>query len=109
MSAIVPKLKNYTGKDLGQAFRTFYTKEKKRITTALTAIGCKDVTMSRQFYFISGFFTAPSGQLYYFSISDVRYFPYKQILYRTAKNYSDYTGGSNQYVDKDNISAMHLK
>jgi hypothetical protein len=109
MFAIVPKFKNYTGKDLGQSFKTFYTKEKKRITEALMAMGCKDVTMSRQFYYISGYFTAPSGQLYYFSISDVRFFPYKQILYRTAKDYTDSTGGYNQYVDKDNISVMYLK
>jgi hypothetical protein len=105
----LPKPKHYTGSDLGQDFRSFFTREKNRITKALTALGCKDVIMYRNFYYFSGFFTAPSGQLYYFSISDVRHFSYKQMLYRTAQHYKDFTGGTNQYVDKDKLSELRLK
>jgi hypothetical protein len=101
-------MKHHTGNDLGEDFRKFFTKEKKRITNELTKLGCTNVQMSRQFYYFYGFFTAPSGQIYYFSCSDVRHFGYKQLLYRTAKNYTDYSGGSNQYIDKDNIQNISL-
>ena len=99
---------HYTGADLGKDFRSFFTKEKNRITKALTALGCTNIEMSRQFYYYYGFFTSKSGQMYYFSCSDVRHFPYKQILYRTAKSYKDYTGGSNQYINKDELNTLRL-
>ena len=104
----LPKPKHYTGSDLGQDFRSFFTREKNRITKALTALGCKDVIMSRNFYYYFGFFTAPSGQLYQFFCSDVRHFPYKEITYRTAKHYKDFTGGHNQRIDKDRLSELRL-
>ena len=83
------KTTHYTGSDLGQDFRTFFTKEKKRISNFLTAKGCKDIVMYRGFYYFSGFFTTASGQIYYFSISDVRHFSYEKIMYRTATSYKD--------------------
>ena len=101
-------MKHYTGSDLGQDFRSFFTKQKNRITKTLTAMGCTNVEMSRQFYYFYGFFTSPSGQTYYFSCSDVRHFGYNQLLYRTAKDRKDYTGGGNQYVNVDEINKMRL-
>jgi hypothetical protein len=101
-------MKHYTGSDLGQDFRTFFSQEQKRIKKTLTAMGCTDIQMSRQFYYYYGFFTAPSGQMYYFSISDVRHFNDGRMLYRTAKSYQDYTGGGNQYVDRDLLQSMKL-
>jgi hypothetical protein len=63
------------------------------------------------FYFFSGFFTAPSGQVYYFSCSDIRHWGYDKLLIRTAKNYTDYTGGSNQYVgiSKEDLMNFNLQ
>lgn len=101
-------MKNYTGKDLGNEFRSFYLSEKRRITKALTEMGCTDIQMSRQFYYFYGFFTAKSGQKYYFSCSDIRHFPYNNLLYRTVTSYDDYTGGMNQYVSKRFIKDMKL-
>jgi len=101
--------KNYTGSDLGDDFKKFFTAEKKRITKALKDLNCTDIVMSRQFYFFYGFFTSPSGQKYYFSASDVRHFDYKNLLYRTAKSYDDWTGGSNQYINKDDLHSMRIK
>ncbi len=93
-------MKHYTGSDLGQDFRTFFSKERSRIKKALESKGCTDIQMSRQFYFYYGFFTDPKGQIYYFSIDDVRHFINdRRHLYRTAKSYTDYKGGSNQYID----------
>jgi hypothetical protein len=101
-------MKHYTGSDLGEDFRSFFRKEKNRITKALTKMGCTNVQMSRQFYYFYGFFTSKSGQVYYFNCSDVRFFKDDKILYRTAKDYKDYRGGSNCYVDSNRIEEMRL-
>jgi len=89
--------KNYSGSDLGQDFKEFFRKEKNRLTKILKEKSCTKIEMNYGFYYFSGFFTAPSGQVYYFSCSDVRHFGYTQLLIRTAKSYTDFTGGSNQY------------
>ncbi len=103
-------MKHYTGSDLGQDFRTFFTKEKRRIKKVLTEMGCTNLEMSRQFYYYCGFFTSPSGQTYYFSISDVRHgFNDGKLMYRTAKDRKDFRGGANQWVDRNDLESMRLK
>jgi hypothetical protein len=101
--------KNYSGSDLGSDFKSFFRKEKNRISKVLTQRGCTNLEMSYGFYYFSGFFTAPSGQIYYFSCSDVRHFGYDKLLIRTAKSYKDYTGGSNDYVGVDNDSLLKFR
>jgi hypothetical protein len=101
--------KNYSGSDLGSDFKSFFRKEKNRISKVLTQRGCTNLEMSYGFYYFSGFFTAPSGQIYYFSCSDVRHFGYDKLLIRTAKSYKDYTGGSNDYVGVDNDSLLNFR
>ena len=101
--------KNYSGSDLGQDFKDFFRKEKSRLTKIFKEKGCTDIEMNYGFYYFSGFFTAPSGQIYYFSCSDVRHFSYNQLLIRTAKDYKDFTGGSNQYVGIDKADLMNFR
>ncbi|MDA3779889.1 MAG: hypothetical protein PF487_06675 [Bacteroidales bacterium] len=79
-------------KEFKQFYSTFRTEFKKELKT----IDATDIVFSRGHFNISGFFTV-NNQAYYFSISDVRS-PMSKILYRTAMNYKDYTGGANQYV-----------
>ena len=55
-------------------------------------------------YFWSAFVQGQSGQIWYISCSDVRHFPNNDIMYRTAQNDSDYTGGGNQYCTPDRLS-----
>lgn len=100
--------KNYSGSDLGQDFKEFFRKEKSRITRNLKEMGCSNIDMGYGFYYFSGFFTSPSGQAYYFSCSDVRHFEYDKLLYRTAKDYKDYSGGSNCYVKVNDLKGMRL-
>lgn len=102
-------MKHYTGRDLGQDFRTFFTNEKRRLTKYLKELDCTNIQMSRQFYYFYGFFTSKSGQKYYFSCSDIRHFGYTKILYRTVNSYTDYTGGMNQYVNVDADSLRNIK
>jgi|GEM_PF-2080612 len=46
---------------------------------------------------ISGFFKLKDGEIYYFSIGDLRW-DKGVMLIRTAENYKDYTGGSNNFI-----------
>ena len=98
----------YKGRDLNPEFKKFFRSERKRITEILTKIGCTKIEMDYGFYYFNGFFTSQSGQIYYFSVSDVRHFPYEKIMYRTAKDYKDYSGGSNQYIGKNDLSHIRL-
>lgn len=101
---------SYKGSDLSNDFKVFFRAEKKRISKALTELGCTKIEMDYGFYFFSGFFTSESGQIYYLMVHiDNRPIEYKQILFRTAKDYKDYTGGSNQYIDKNDLENIRLK
>jgi len=100
--------RNYSGSDLSQEFKNFFKKEKRRIVKVLTEMGCTDIKINYGFYFFSGFFTSKTGQVYYLSSPDVR-FGYDRILYRTAKNYKDYTGGGNNYVNVNELKKMCIE
>ncbi len=102
-------MKNYSGSDLGEDFEVFFRKEKKRISDFLKSIGCTDIQIGYGFYVFSGFFTSASGQVYYFSRSDVRHVEYDRLLYRTAKNYTDWTGGQNYFVPANDLRKMDIK
>lgn len=101
--------KNYSGSDLGKEFKDFFRREKRRLSEIFKAKGCTNIEMSYGFYYFSGFFTSPTGQIYYFSCSDVRHFGYNKLLIRTAKNYSDYTGGMNQFCSIERDDLMNFK
>lgn len=76
----------------------FHRTFKREFSKALSLIGCTQVEVSKPNHFdVSGFFTAPSGQPYYFSLSDLRWSK-DNLLVRTAKHYKDYTGGHNNFV-----------
>ena len=49
----------------------------------------------------TGFFEMKNGNIYYFSIGDLRWD--KCFLIRTAKDFEDYTGGSNDYCNTENF------
>lgn len=88
----------YNKSGMSRVYCAFFKKEAKKIAKILEDKGCTDVQISSGFYYFSGFFTDAKGQIWYLSCSDVRHFAYEKLLYRTAKNYKDYTGGLNRYV-----------
>lgn len=56
-------------------------------------------------FYVSGFFRLPKGQLIYFALPDVRnWMPnrpdtfYGSMLWRTAENEKDFTGGKNRRI-----------
>lgn len=78
--------------------RTF----KREFGNFLGEMGCADIRFSKPNHFDgSGFFSAPNGKIFYFSVSDLRWFKDKMLI-RTAQNYSDFTGGPNQYATLSN-------
>ena len=101
--------KNYGGSDLSDNFKNFFRREKRRLQTHFKSKGCTNFQMNYGFYFFSGFFTSPSGQAYYFSCDDVRWFGYTQLLIRTAKDYNDFTGGSNQFCGITKQELLNFK
>ena len=77
-----------------------YSKEKSIVRKALKQADFTDIKFLNGHYYFSGFATK-NNKAIYFSIPDVRHFPptggAADLLIRTAKDYKDYTGGSNNY------------
>ncbi len=95
-------------------FLTFFRTFKKELTKILTERGCTKIEIGKGHFYVSGFFTAPSGQVYYISLSDVRSFSETgwnndSLMYRTAKHYKDYTGGHNQWVPLAQVQNMNFR
>lgn len=88
-------------------FAQFYRTFKSELTKELQTIGATAIEFSRGHFYVSGFFMI-GIQAWYFSLSDVRGMDYglmynpnscmNKLLYRTANNYKDYTGGQNRYA-----------
>jgi len=77
-----------------------YNAEQTIVRRALKEADFSDIKFLNGHYYFSGFATK-NNKVIYFSISDVRHFPPTgggaDLLIRTAKDYKDYTGGSNNY------------
>ena len=86
----------YTSED----FKKFSREFKSMMLEQLKKVNGTDYKQNVGHYFISGFFKVDE-QPYYISLSDVRYERPERInlLIRTAKDYKDYHGGTNHYVD----------
>lgn len=82
-------------------YKEFHRTFKREFTKALGQIGCRDIKIHAPNHFdVTGFFTAPDGQMWYFSIGDLRWNK-ERMLIRTAKHDKDWTGGCNQYIRID--------
>ena len=86
-----------------EEFKAFYRTFKSELTKELKSIGATDIRFSIGHFDVNGFFTSPNGQIYYFSLSDVRGMEFMnsdriRLMYRTAKHHTDWTGGGNQWV-----------
>lgn len=95
-------------------FKAFYQTFKREFTKELMSIGATNVQMNRGHFYVSGFFTSATGQIYYFSLPDVRGMNlmmddhWGKLLYRTAESYKDFTGGMNQYVRIEEGMALNM-
>jgi hypothetical protein len=102
------KRKNYSGSDLSQAAKKILKSQINKVKKHLTSIGATNLEFSYGFYYFSGFFTSKTGQIYYLCSYDIRYDSLTKLYYRTAKNYSDFTGGMNQHGDIENLKSLRI-
>ena len=86
--------------EFGQFARTF----KSEFTKELKSQGATHIVFSRGHFYLTGFCTI-NNQIWYFSLPDVRGMEHclnqscmGKLMYRTAKDYKDYTGGQNRYA-----------
>ena len=89
-----------------QEFLNFVRTFRSEFTKELKSIGATDIQIGKGHFYVSGFFTI-DGQAWYFSLSDVRQMEY-ELLYRTAKNYKDYTGGQNRFATIETGMAQNM-
>lgn len=94
-------------------WKSFFSTFKSEFTKELKSIGATNIVFHRGHFDITGFFTAESGQIYYFSFGDVRGMEFMspdriQLMYRTAQHYKDWTGGSNQWVQVQSGMAQRM-
>jgi len=83
-------------------YKTYHRTFKREFTQALESMGCRDIKICPPNHFdVTGFFTAPGGQMWYFSVGDLR-LDKERMLIRTAKHDKDWTGGGNQWVSMGN-------
>lgn len=81
------------------SFKSFARKFKNDFAKELIKKNCKITSFNRGHYYVSGFFRNADNLCFYFSISDIRHFGFGKMLYRSARDEKDYTGGMNRYVD----------
>ena len=85
-----------------------YSAEKAFVKKILRDANFEDIKVSNGYYYFTGF-AKKNNQTIYYSISDVRQnHNHETLLIRTAKDYKDYTGGSNNFcsLDKENIQEL---
>lgn len=71
--------------------------------------GAQNIQIHYGHFDVSGFFTMPSGQIYYFNTGDLRL--HYGMYIRTAQSYKDYTGGRNNPIpynsEAEFVEALH--
>jgi hypothetical protein len=90
-------------------WRKFALTFKRELNKVIELIGGSNLDFHRGHFYCSGFFTDANNNIWYFSISDVRFFNDKRLMIREALNYKDYTGGANNYILLDKNFTESLK
>jgi hypothetical protein len=90
------RLQQTSNYEMSYDFDKFYRTFSREFKKLLTSLGCTNVKLSKGYFFLSGFFTCPNGQVVYVSLEDWRWMT--TFLIRKAKSYKDSTGGGNEYL-----------
>ena len=90
---------------LTDSFKSFVSSFKRALNGDLKESDFELVSFNRGHFYLSGFLKdTSSGKFIYFSVSDVRpTADLKRVLFRTAKDEKDYTGGQNWYCSLDRL------
>jgi hypothetical protein len=92
-------------------FKEFRKIFKSEFRNLLRLKGCKHSIISDGHFYLSGFFTTKSGVTYYFNLSDVRWSTDRdnpRLLYRTTKDFNDYSGGTNMYAPIETFAQLDI-
>ncbi len=113
MKRFVKALKNTaqfgSGTRTTPEFDSFVRKTRNDFKKSLADVA-DNIEINKGHFYFYGFLTRKSdGQVLYFSISDVRYFPGEKMLIRKAKDYRDFIGGTNNYVPINDGFEANLK
>lgn len=85
------------------AYLSWHRLFKREFTAFLRSKGADEIKIGKPNHFdIYGFFRI-KGQIWYFSIGDLRWSK-DSMLVRTAESFEDYTGGTNCDISLKNIS-----
>ena len=85
-----------------EEFKKFFKVFIEEMTVILKEFWAEKIEFTRGHFYVSGFFDI-GDNVYYFSISDVRYFPGEDLLVRIARDHKDYSGWRNEYCRLDNL------
>ena len=81
-----------------EQFRSFYRLFNSEIRKFLKSLGASKIEINRGHFESYGFFTL-NDKVWYFSLSDVRFYNPTYIFFiRKAKDYNDFTGGLNIFI-----------
>ena len=107
MRALEPKCANVeSSTSKTSQYLAFHRTFKHEFTTFLKELGYTDIEVCKPNHFaVSGFFRNQKGQLYYFSISDLRWSK-ETMLIRTAAHNQDWTGGTNRFVSLTDLPSF---
>jgi len=87
-------------------YLAFHRLFKREFTALLKSFSATEVTISKPNHFdVSGFFRDKTGQAWYFRLGDLRGFK-DSLLIRTAKDFRDFTGGANQYLNLKDVDSF---
>ena len=91
-------------------FKAFARTFKREFSKELEKVGAKLERYTVGHFFVSGFFTNIHGKIFYFSVEDVRD-RNVSMLYRTAKDFGDFSGGLNQWSEiyPDMVYHMNIR
>ena len=89
-------------------FKDFWLCFNREFKKVLKELGAVEFKLNRGHFEVSGFFRLADDRIYYISLSDVRWFK-GSMLIRTAKNFKDFSGGSNGSVKFDEDIKENLK
>ena len=96
---------------ISKDFKSFARKWRNFLTRICDEHDWELVNFNTGHYYCSWFFKN-GHKFIYCSFSDVRHFSkswFESILYRTAKHFKDYTGGTNCYTSLENLEANIAK
>ena len=88
-------------------YREFHRVFKRELTNLLKPYTIKIDIHKPNCFDITGFFQLKDNRIYYFSLGDLRW-DKNLLLIRTAKDFKDYTGGSNNNIIMDKDFAKNL-